>query len=77
MAKKTYLNEIMEHYFDVQDLNEVKWQQDDEGFYTTDIEEIEWFQRLNKAYDNISQDDLVNIEFNDYDEIIGYYEGSL
>ena len=74
---KTYLNEIMTHYFDVQDLNEAKWKQDDEGFYTKDIEEIEWFKRLNKAYDNISQEDLVNIEFNDYDDIIVFYEGIL
>ena len=72
---KTYLNDIMTHYFDVQDLNEAKWQQDDEGFYTKDIDEIEWFKRLNKAYDNLTTDELRDGDFNDYDDLIAFYEG--
>lgn len=72
---KTYLNDIMTHYFDVQDLNTDKWIEDDNGFYTTDQEEIEWFKRLNEAYDNLTPQELRDGDFNDYDELIAFYEG--
>ena len=72
---KTYLNDIMEHYFDVQDLNTDKWTEDDNGFYTTDQAEIEWFKRLNEAYDNMTLHELRDGDFNDYDELIAFYEG--
>ncbi|MCC9273862.1 MAG: hypothetical protein K8V42_06185 [Enterococcus aquimarinus] len=77
LTEKTYLNEIMDHYFDTMDLNENEWFEDDKGFYTYDKEEIKWFKRLNKALDNISEEELRTVEFNDYDAIIEYYEGSL
>ena len=74
--KKTYLNEIMKHCFDAQDLNTDKWLEDDNGYwYTFDIEEIRWFEQLNEAYDNISQEELESIHFNEYDDIIDYYNG--
>ena len=72
---KTYLNDIMTHYFDVQDLNADKWTKDDNGFYTTDQAEIEWFKRLNEAYDNLTPKELRDGDFNDYDELIAFYEG--
>ena len=72
---KTYLNDIMTHYFDVQDLNTDKWIEDDNGFYTTDQEEIEWFTRLNEAYDNLTPQELRDGDFNDHDELIAFYEG--
>ena len=72
---KTYLNDIMEHYFDVQDLNTDKWAEDDNGFYTTDQAEIEWFKRLNEAYDKLTLQELRDGYFNDYDELIAFYEG--
>lgn len=72
---KTYLNDIMTHYFDVQDLNTDKWIDDENGFYTTDQEEIEWFRRLNEAYDNLTPQELRDGDFNDYDELIAFYEG--
>ena len=72
---KTYLNDIMTHYFDVQDLNTDKWTEDENGFYTTDQAEIEWFKRLNEAYDNIPLEELVCGYFNDYDDIIAMWEG--
>ena len=73
---KTYLNDIMTHYFDVQDLNTDKWHLDAEnGFYTTDQAEIEWFTRLNEAYDNLTPKELRDGDFNDYDELIAFYEG--
>lgn len=72
---KTYLNDIMTHYFDVQDLNTDKWIEDDNGFYTTDQEEIEWFKRLNEAYDNLTPQELRDGDFNDYDDLIAFYEG--
>lgn len=77
LTEKTHLNEIMDHYFDTMDLNENEWFEDDNGFYTYDKEEIKWFKRLNKALDNISEEELRTVEFNDYDAIIEYYEGSL
>ena len=72
---KTYLNDIMTHYFDVQDLNTDKWIEDENGFYTTDQEEIEWFKRLNEAYDNLTPQELRDGDFNDYDDLIAFYEG--
>ena len=72
---KTYLNDIMTHYFDVQDLNADKWTEDENGFYTTDQAEIEWFKRLNEAYDNLTPHELRDGDFNDYDELIAFYEG--
>ena len=73
---KTYLNDIiMAHYFDVQDLNTDKWIEDENGFYTTDQEEIEWFKRLNEAYDNLTPQELRDGDFNDYDDLIAFYEG--
>ena len=72
---KTYLNDIMTHYFDVQDLNADKWTEDDNGFYTTDQAEIEWFKRLNEAYDKPTLQELRDGYFNDYDELIAFYEG--
>ena len=79
---KTYLNDIMTHYFDVQDLNTDKWNlnadkwaEDENGFYTTDQAEIEWFKRLNEAYDNLTPHELRDGDFNDYDELIAFYEG--
>ena len=72
---KTYLNDIMTHYFDVQDLNADKWTEDENGFYTTDQAEIEWFTRLNEAYDNLTPKELRDGDFNDYDELIAFYEG--
>ena len=71
---KTYLNEIMKHYFDIQDLNTEKWLEDENGFYTMDKDEIVWFKQLNKAYANLSQEELETIPFNDYDDIIDYYK---
>ena len=72
---KTYLNEIMKHYFDVQDLNTEKWLEDENGFYTMDKDEIAWFEQLNEAYDNLTQVELETIPFNDYDDIIDYNKG--
>ena len=72
---KTYLNDIMTHYFDVQDLNTDKWIEDDNGFYTADSEEIKWFKRLNEAYDNLAPQELRDGDFNDYDDLIAFYEG--
>ena len=72
---KTYLNDIMTNYFDVQDLNTDKWIEDENGFYTTDQEEIEWFKRLNEAYDNLTPQELRDGDFNDYDDLIAFYEG--
>ena len=72
---KTYLNDIMTHYFDVQDLNTGKWAEDENGFYTTDQAEIEWFIHLNEAYDNLTPHELRDGDFNDYDELIAFYEG--
>ena len=72
---KTYLNDIMTHYFDVQDLNTDKWAEGENGFYTTDQAEIEWFTRLNEAYDNLTPQELRDGDFNDYDELIAFYEG--
>ena len=79
---KTYLKDIMTHYFDtqhlnVQDLNGDKWTEDEIGFYTTDQAEIEWFKRLNEAYDNLTPKELRDGDFNDYDELIAFYEGKL
>ena len=73
--KKTYLNTIMSHYFDLQDLNDEKWLEDENGFYTMNQEEVVWFEQLSEAYDNLSQEELETIPFNDYDEIIDYYNG--
>lgn len=72
---KTYLNDIMTHYFDVQDLDANKWAEDENGFYTTDQAEIEWFKRLNEAYDNLTPRELRDGDFNDHDELIAFYEG--
>lgn len=72
---KTYLNDIMTHYFDVQDLNADKWTEDENGFYTTNQAEIEWFRRLNEAYDNLTPQELRDGDFNDHDELIAFYEG--
>ena len=79
---KTYLKDIMARYFDVQDLNADKWHLDadkwaegENGFYTTDQAEIEWFTRLNEAYDNLTPKELRDGDFNDYDELIAFYEG--
>ena len=71
--KKTYLNDIMKHYFDIQDLNTEKWLEDENGFYTMDKDEIAWFKQLNEAYDSLSQEELETIHFNEYDGIIDYY----
>ena len=73
--KKTYLNDIMKHYFDIQDLNTEKWLEDENGFYTMDKDEIAWFEQLNEAYDSLSQEELESTPFNDYDAIIDYYNG--
>lgn len=75
--EKVYLNDILNHYFDVQDLTPDKWQRDEEGFYTRDIEEVAWFKRLDRAFENISDEELQTNVFNDYDEIIAFYEGTL
>ena len=72
---KTYLSDITKHYFDVQDLNADKWTEDDNGFYTTDQAEIEWFKRLNEAYNNLTPKELRYGYFKDYDELIAFYEG--
>ena len=72
---KTYLNDIMTHYFDVQDLNPDKWAEGENGFYTTDQAEIEWFTRLNEAYDNLTSRELRDGDFNNHDELIAFYEG--
>ena len=72
---KTYLNDIMTHYFDVQDLNTDKWAEGENGFYTTDQAEIASFKRLNEAYDNLTPHELRDGDFNDYDELIAFYEG--
>lgn len=72
--KKTYLDEILTYYFNVKDLNEKYWKEDDNGFYTTNKEEINWFKRLNKAYNEIPYHTLITIKFNDYDSIIEYFE---
>ena len=72
---KTYLNDITKHYFDVQDLNADKWAEDGNGFYTTDQAEIEWFKRLDKAYNNLTTKELRYGYFKDYDELIAFYEG--
>ena len=72
---KTYLKDIMAHYFDVQDLNADKWAKGKNGFYTTDQAEIEWFKRLNEAHDNLTPHELRDGDFNDYDELIAFYEG--
>lgn len=75
--EKVYLNDVLNHYFDVQDLTPDKWQRDEEGFYTRDIEEVAWFKRLDRAFENISDEELQTNVFNDYDEIIAFYEGTL
>lgn len=75
--EKVYLNDILDYYFDVQDLTPDKWQRDEEGFYTRDIEEVAWFKRLNQAFEHISDEELQTNVFNDYDEIIAFYEGKL
>ena len=75
--EKVYLNDILDYYFDVQDLMPDKWQRDEEGFYTRNIEEVVWFKRLNQAFEHISDEELQTNVFNDYDEIIAFYEGKL
>ena len=73
---ETYLFDITNHYFDIDDLNRDKWFCDDNGYwYTFDKEEIRWFEQLNEAYDNLSQEELESIHFNEYDDIIDYYNG--
>lgn len=75
MTKKTYLHEILSHYFDTQDLNTEAWTQDENGHYTTNQEEIEWFQRYENALNHIGNKELKSLEVNEYDDIIAYYEG--
>ena len=53
MNKKFYLNDLMKDYFfDVNDLSEL-WYHDDEGWFTYDEYEAEWFRDLSSAYDDI------------------------
>ena len=72
---ETYLNDILKHYFDTDDLNKDKWFEGDYGWYTFDKEEISWFEQLNQAYIHLAQKGLQSIPFNDYDDIIDYYNG--
>lgn len=73
--EKHYLHDIMTHYFDVQDLNTDKWTEDDNGFYTTDLQEIAWFKMLEEAYSNIPEKELRDNFFGEYNDIIDYYNG--
>ena len=75
MTKKVYLHDIMHHYFDVQDLNNEKWLEDDNGFYTTDLQEVAWFEMLEEAYCNITEKELRDNFFGEYEDIIDYYNG--
>lgn len=73
---ETHLFYIFPHYFDTDDLNKDKWFYDGDGDWVTfDKLEIAWFYQLNQAYNNLSQEELETINFNDYDDIIDYYNG--
>ena len=73
---ETYLFDIINHYFDSDDLNKDKWFCDNSGYwFTFDKSEIVWFEQLNEAYEHLSQEELETIPFNDYDDIIDYYNG--
>lgn len=71
---ETYLFYIFPYYFDTDELNKDKWFYDGEGdWFTFDKLEIAWFYQLYQAYTHLSQKELDTIPFNDYDEIIDYY----
>ena len=73
---ETYLFDIFKPYFDTDDLNKDKWFYGGNGdWFTFDKLEIDWFKQLNEAYDNLSQEELESIHFNEYDDIIDYYNG--
>ena len=79
MNKKFYLNDLMKDYFfDVNDLSEL-WYHDDEGWFTYDEYEAEWFRDLSNAYDVINEQGIVlDDEYVlDYDDIIHYAENFL
>lgn len=73
--QETYFKDIMSHYFDTDDLNTDKWFEGEYDWFTYDEEEILWFEQLNEAYDNLSQEEIETIHFNEYDDIIDYYNG--
>lgn len=51
MKEKLYLNEALNgHSFDVSELSDA-WEQDEQGYFTTDVDEYQWFERLGRAYD--------------------------
>ena len=70
--KKLYLNEVLpnELGFDVSELSNA-WEQDENGYYTCDEEEYQWFEKLSRAYDlkeeyNIELDDRYINDWDDY-----------
>lgn len=66
--EKYYLNEIIVG-FDVNDLNETVWVEDENGWYTTDSQEVAWFKELAescKKIDELGVDTTGFIEYQDY-----------
>ena len=73
---ETYLFDIFPHYFNSDDLNKDKWFYEGKGmWFTFDKLEIAWFEHLNQVYNYLSIQDIQTTSFNDYDEIIDYYNG--
>ena len=76
--KRWYLDDMLQgEFFDTQDLNLDKWQQDNENswfgeWYTTDQDEAEWFYKLVTAYKLLSDGTVDTSHFNEYDDYVDY-----
>lgn len=70
--KKYYLNDALgNHYFDVNDLPN-SWEQDDNGWFTYNKSEFDWFIELAEAYDIVNRYDLNIDHIDDYENVVAY-----
>jgi hypothetical protein len=75
--EKIYLENLVgRNGFDINNLGE-KWQEDDNGWYTTDEQEAAWYGDLGMAYDVFEGLGMQAPEFDDYDSLISYVKDNL